>query len=79
MNDLVCQELVEMVTAYLDGALSPPQTQRVEAHLAGCVGCGTYVDQMRRTIGELSRLPGGPLPDTARDALLAALRSRSVQ
>jgi anti-sigma factor RsiW len=77
VDDLACQELVEMVTAYLDGALSPSAARRVEEHLAGCIGCQTYLDQMRRTIGDLSRLPGGRLPDAARESLLAALRARS--
>ena len=77
MNDLVCQELVEMVTSYLDGALSPSAARRFEEHLAGCLGCQTYVDQMRRTIGDLARLPAGTLPDAARETLLAALRARS--
>lgn len=78
MDDLVCQELVEMVTAYLDGALSPSQARRFEEHLAGCAGCDTYLDQIRRTIGGLSRLPHGKLPNTARATLLAALRARSA-
>lgn len=78
VDDLVCQELVEMVTAYLDGALSPHASRRFEEHLAGCIGCDTYLDQMRRVIGDLSRLPGSALPDAARDALLAALRARSA-
>lgn len=45
-----CRELVELVTAYLEGALSPEDRMRFEAHLAQCDGCTTYLDQMRRTI-----------------------------
>lgn len=45
-----CRELVELVTAYLEGALSPADRMRFDAHLAQCDGCTTYLDQMRRTI-----------------------------
>ena len=47
---LNCRELVELVTAYLDGDLSPGERKRFDAHLASCDGCTTYVEQMRRTI-----------------------------
>jgi anti-sigma factor RsiW len=48
--DLACQELVELVTDYLDGALSPQERARFDAHLAGCDGCTHYVEQIRVTI-----------------------------
>ena len=76
MDELVCRELVEMITDYLDGALTAQQARRFEEHLAGCVGCETYLEQMRHTLRDLSRLPGATLPDSARDALVAALRNR---
>ena len=44
---LNCRELVELVTAYLEGALSSGERKRFDAHLAGCDGCTTYVEQMR--------------------------------
>jgi len=50
MEDLSCQELVELVTDYLEGALSPAQRARFDAHVAECPGCDTYVEQMRTTI-----------------------------
>jgi anti-sigma factor RsiW len=47
---LTCQELVELVTDYLEGALSPGERARFEAHVAQCKHCPTYLDQMRTTI-----------------------------
>jgi anti-sigma factor RsiW len=47
---LSCQELVELVTDYLEGALAPSERERFEAHLAECPGCDLYVEQMRTTI-----------------------------
>jgi anti-sigma factor RsiW len=51
--DLVCQQAVELVTNYLEGALSHRETRRIERHLAGCPHCTEYLAQMRAVI-ELS-------------------------
>jgi anti-sigma factor RsiW len=47
---ITCRELVELVTAYLDGALSPEETGRMEAHLKLCDACSAYVEQVRTTV-----------------------------
>jgi anti-sigma factor RsiW len=78
VDDISCQDLVELVTAYLDGVLTVAMTQRFEAHIAGCLGCETYLDQIRRTVGALSQLSGDPLTGARRDALMAALRARTA-
>jgi len=49
-RDLVCQQAVELVTDYLEGALSRRDRRRFEAHLAGCPHCTEYLAQMRATI-----------------------------
>ena len=49
-RDLVCQQAVELVTDYLEGALSRRARRRFEAHLAGCPHCTEYLAQMRETI-----------------------------
>jgi anti-sigma factor RsiW len=58
-RDLVCQQVVELVTAYLDGALRGPARRRFERHLAGCPHCTEYLAQIRATI----RLTGRVTPD----------------
>ena len=58
--DLPCQLFVELVTDYLDGALSADETRRLIAHLAECPGCEAALEQFRVTI----RLVG-PLPTDA--------------
>ena len=47
---LTCQELVELVTDYLEDALAPADRERFEAHVAGCPGCDAYLRQMRTTL-----------------------------
>jgi anti-sigma factor RsiW len=59
VRDLPCQEVVEMVTDYLEGALSPADRHRFEKHLEGCVHCTEYLAQIRETI----RLAGRVTPE----------------
>jgi predicted anti-sigma-YlaC factor YlaD len=72
---LTCQELVELVTDYLEGALDAEQQTRFEAHLAGCRGCTNYLEQMRQSIQLMGRLTEESLPTSARDELLALFRN----
>jgi anti-sigma factor RsiW len=74
-DEIVCRELVELVTPYLEGTLSEPERAAVERHLAGCSGCRTYVEQMRQTIRVLGHIPHEPVADGARDEVLAIFRA----
>jgi anti-sigma factor RsiW len=74
-NDLTCQELVELVTMYLEAALSPADRDRFEAHLVRCAGCRAYLQQMRQTIRLAGTLSENDLSDEARETLLGAFRS----
>jgi anti-sigma factor RsiW len=69
-GELTCQELVELVTDYFEGALSARDRARFERHIGGCPHCSTYLDQMRITIRTLGRLPEESVYPTAREALL---------
>jgi len=72
--DLTCKELVELVTDYLEGALSGEDAARFEHHLSLCPGCTTYVEQFRETIRLTGTLREDDLEPAARDALLAQFR-----
>jgi hypothetical protein len=54
--EMTCQELMELVTAYLEGALPPPERDRFEAHRRGCSDCQTHVWQLRLVVSSLGRL-----------------------
>jgi anti-sigma factor RsiW len=69
-----CQELVELVTAYLEGALSAAETAGFEAHLETCPGCAAYVAQFARTINVLGSLPVEELGEEALAPLVDAFR-----
>ena len=57
VSDLTCVEFVELVTAFLDGALDPITERRLVDHLPNCVGCERYLDQFRQTIHTLGDRP----------------------
>jgi anti-sigma factor RsiW len=71
---LTCRELVELVTEYLEGALSAGDRARFDDHIAECVDCTAHLNQMRRTLRVVGRLTEGSLRPEARDALLTAFR-----
>jgi anti-sigma factor RsiW len=74
VEELSCQELVELVTHYLEGRLEGSERVRFEQHLAACEGCRTYVEQMRQTVALLGTLTGDSLGSPAKEKLLAAFR-----
>jgi anti-sigma factor RsiW len=71
MADLTCKELVELVTDYLDGALSRRDRRRFDRHIAGCPNCTEYVAQFRETIRLTGALREQDVPQGAADELLA--------
>lgn len=56
MNPLDCNELVEIVTAYLDGSLDLETRARFDEHLLECDGCDNYLQQFRVTISTVGRI-----------------------
>jgi anti-sigma factor RsiW len=71
---LSCRELVELVTEYLEGALSPEERSRFDAHVGRCDGCREYLDQIRETVEIAGRLTPEQLDPAAETALLNAFR-----
>ena len=72
--DMDCNELVELVTDYLEGKLPPADVERFEAHLEECDACATYLEQIRQSVAVIGSLSEETLPDGAADALLAEFR-----
>jgi len=71
---MTCREVVELMTEYLEGTLSPAQRVRFEEHLAGCDGCTTYLEQMRTTMRVLGRIAEEPMPASMEAELVRAFR-----
>jgi len=73
-TDIACQEVVELLTDFLEGALDRKTRTRLEQHLVLCPGCTEYLRQLRLTIGATRRLSEAELPEHVRTALLDVFR-----
>jgi anti-sigma factor RsiW len=73
-DELVCQEVVELVTDYLEGTLARSQRRRLEKHLAACEHCSEYLEQMRTTIRLTGHLQAEDLTPEMRDEFTAIYR-----
>jgi anti-sigma factor RsiW len=69
-----CNELVELVTDYLEGKLPPADVERFAAHLQECEACAMYIEQIRQSVAVVGMLSEETLPQGAADALLAEFR-----
>lgn len=69
-----CNELVELVTAYLDGVLDLDTRARFDVHLTECDGCDNYLQQLRSTVETLGKVGGDELDPAFRDRLMTAFR-----
>ncbi len=70
-----CRQVVELMTAYLEGTLSPRDRARFEEHIAGCDGCTAYLAQLRMTMRVVGRLAFEPIPAPIERELVEAFRS----
>ena len=69
-----CREMVELVTDYLEGALTLHERATFEAHLSVCPGCTAYLEQMRETIRLTGALSEETIPEPVRLELLEVFR-----
>ena len=74
-DEIVCRELVELVTPYLDNVMPADERALVERHLASCDGCHTYVEQMRLTIRAVGHVPAEAITSQTREQVLAIFRA----
>lgn len=74
MRVMDCNELVELVTAYLDGALDAETRTSFDEHLLDCDGCGNYLEQFRVTIATVGTIESGQLDQDYRSRLIDTFR-----
>ncbi|MEP6665156.1 MAG: zf-HC2 domain-containing protein [Nocardioidaceae bacterium] len=75
MSEMTCEEFVELVTDYLEGALDRETEGRFVLHATSCPGCENYLRQLRETISQIGSLPPQSFDPHVRDTLLAAFRN----
>jgi anti-sigma factor RsiW len=73
-EELTCRELVEVITAYLEGALPPLQHAQFAAHLRECPPCCTYVADFQTLIQQIGATRETPADTVDRVRLLELFR-----
>jgi anti-sigma factor RsiW len=73
-RDIVCRQAVELVTDYLEGALSRRDTRRFEAHLEACDGCEEFLREIQATVRVLGSVQPDDLAPETRQGLIELYR-----
>jgi anti-sigma factor RsiW len=73
-RELTCQEIVELVTEYLEGTMDEPLRASFQAHLAKCDGCTHYLEQIEATIRIAGTIQPAALAPGFQAGLLEAFR-----
>ena len=71
---MTCRQVVELMTEYLEDALSALDRARFEEHIAGCDGCRAYLAQLRTTKRVVGKLADEPIPEPLEAELVKAFR-----
>ena len=74
-RSLVCRQAVELMTDYLEDALSGRERARLEDHLAECPHCTEYLAQIRDVIAAAGHVEPEDLPPGTVDDLVALYRT----
>jgi len=72
---VTCREVVELMTDYLDGALSATDLERFERHMHGCDGCRAYLVQLRTARSLIGKAAYEPVPEPLKAELMNAFRT----
>jgi anti-sigma factor RsiW len=73
-RDMPCNEIVELITDYLEGGLSAKDRERFEEHIGFCDWCLSYLDQMRQSIELAGELREEDLPPRLQESLMTVFR-----
>lgn len=68
-----CEDYQEMISPYLDDALSSDEKQQLEEHLKHCLSCRETLETMRMITNELSQIEELEVPAKFHDELHARL------
>lgn len=71
-----CEELLKMLSEFVDGTVDPAICEQFERHMAGCNPCQVVVDNIRKTITLYKNGQPCELPLEFRSKLHSLLRER---
>jgi anti-sigma factor RsiW len=68
-----CDRVLELLSDYLDGELSPAAVLGIQSHLRRCEACDAEHEALRRTVQMVSLFGRQSIPIDCRDAVMARL------
>jgi anti-sigma factor RsiW len=71
---LNCQQIVGLVTDYLEAGLSPAERLAFEQHVSFCPPCRGYLAQLRKIHRAAGSMREDDVPPELRDAIVGAFR-----
>ena len=77
--EIGCQECMDLLADYVDGALPREQAELLEWHIEGCAPCVAFVNTYKGTVDAAKRLRQTTLPPELRDKLIAFLQRSNVR
>jgi anti-sigma factor RsiW len=76
--DRRCDDVLDVMTTYLEGHMPPDEHTRLETHIVYCPGCYRFMDQLRATVETLGGLPVEPIGAAERGELVEAFRAAAT-
>jgi hypothetical protein len=73
-SEMTCEQLVELVTSYLEGKMELPERAKFEQHVLYCGGCAAYLQQFRQQLRVSGTLKETDVATPVREDLLEAFR-----
>ena len=72
-----CKDVVKLLSEYIDGECSSKDKALIEAHLANCPNCITFVNTFRKSISMAKNLFYADIPGDLRERLHRALDEKA--
>lgn len=76
---MICLDMQERLSAYLDGDLSPEEMKEVAGHLSGCESCQAVLTELRQVRNKLRSLPEVEVPADLHSSIMERLRPHMKQ
>jgi anti-sigma factor RsiW len=73
---VTCRDEIALLGDYVDGALSPEETARVEAHLAVCPNCTSFLRDYRETPRLFREATAAAMPAELKERLRRVLQGK---
>jgi anti-sigma factor RsiW len=73
-----CERLVEHADSFIDDELDRSAREKIELHIATCLGCAAYMAHLQGTVAALAALRAEPAPEGVLNALKERFRQRAT-